>query len=556
MHTPGRMPTAALPTQRQLRLGSGLVMFLYVATHFIDHALGLVSLDLAERALAASVWVWHSAPGTVLLYGAVAVHVVLALHAVYQRRTLRMPPMQVLRLVLGFCMPILLIGHVIATRMATELHGWPPTYHRIVWALWLADSEGRQLALQAPGWVHGCLGLQLAFGHRAGWQRLRPVLFGAALLLPVLSGLGFLSMGRAMAALANDPAWLAQLPPPDIARQLALGQLRDNVLWIWFSIIGAVFAARELRAWVERRRGLLVTVGYPGRSVDAPRGWSVLETSRGFGIPHVAVCGGQARCSTCRVRVLEGLESLPPPGDAERRTLARIGAAPDVRLACQLRPAAGVLVEPLCAPGTDAATVVDADAGIVDHDAALLMLKVVRWGDGVNGACATPAPHDLVYALNQVYAAFGDAVQVAGGRLGAFDNEGGCAAFDGAERALTLRRAWQAAAAMEAALPALAERLRRDLGLDAQIALALHAGTVAVGPLGWRTARSRVPVGAAVNAAFGLRDLAAAQGARLAVSRAAAAGGAWPADALRWQRLGPAPDALEAALLPAVQPAA
>jgi adenylate cyclase len=299
-----------------------------------------------------------------------------------------------------------------------------------------------------------------------------------------------------------------------------------------------------------------VTVGYPGRSVDAPRGWSVLETSRGFGIPHVAVCGGQARCSTCRVRVLEGLESVPPPGDAERRTLARIGAAPDVRLACQLRPTAGVLVEPLCAPGTDAATVVDADAGIVDHDAALLMLKVVRWGDGVNGACATPAPHDLVYALNQVYAAFGDAVQAAGGRLGAFDNEGGCAAFDGAERALTLRRAWQAAAAMEAALPALAERLRRDLGLDAQIALALHAGTVAVGPLGWRTARSRVPVGAAVNAAFGLRDLAAAQGARLAVSRAAAAGGAWPADALRWQRLGPAPDALEAALLPAVQPAA
>lgn len=549
MHTPGRMPTSALPSQRHLRLGSGLVMFLYVATHFIDHALGLVSLDIAERALAASVWVWHSAPGTVLLYGAVTVHVVLALHAVYQRRTLRMPPMQVLRLVLGFCMPILLIGHVVFTRTATELHGWPPTYHRVVWSLWLADSEGRQLALQAPGWVHGCLGLQLAFGHRAWWQRLRPALFGAALLLPVLSGLGFLSMGRAMAALANDPAWLAQLPPPDIAKQLALGQLRDDVLWIWFSIIGAVFLAREVRAWVERRRGLLVTVGYPGRSVEAPRGWSVLETSRSFGIPHVAVCGGQARCSTCRVRVLEGLESLPPPADAERRTLARIGAAPDVRLACQLRPAAGVLVEPLCAPGADAATVVDAEAGVVDHDAALLMLKVARWS-------GHPAPHDLVYALNQVFAAFGDAVQGAGGRLGAFDNEGGCATFDGAERATTLRRAWQAAAAMEAALPALAERLRLDLGLEVQIALALHAGTVAVGPLGWRTTRSRVPVGAAVHTAFELRDLAAAQGVRLAVSRAAAAGGGWPDEDLTWRRLGHAPDAPEAALLPAVQPRA
>ncbi|MFO1271689.1 MAG: 2Fe-2S iron-sulfur cluster-binding protein [Rubrivivax sp.] len=531
-----------MPSERQLRLASGLVMFAYLAVHFVDHALGLVSLDVAEVALAASVAVWQSLPGTLLLYGAAAVHVLLALHAVYRRRTLRMPPMQALRLVLGFGMPILLIGHVVATRMAVELHGLAPTYHRIVWALWLSDSEGRQLALQAPGWVHGCLGLQFAFGHRGWWQRARPVLFGAAILLPVLSALGFLSMGRELAALAADPALLARIPKADVPQQLAIGTLRDDVLLAWFGLIAAVFAAREVRGWLERRRGLLVPLAYPGRAVESPRGWSVLETSRSFGIPHLAVCGGQGRCSTCRVRVVEGLEALPPPSEVERRTLARIGAGPDVRLACQLRPTAGVMVEPLCAPGGDG--IETAEAAVVEHDAALLLVRVARWSCPRGGA---PSPHDLVYALNQVFAVVGEAVQRTGGALGPADNDGIGALFDGgAERAAKLQRAWQAAAAIEAAWPALQARLARELGLDAQLAMALHAGPLAVGPLGVGAARLRRPVGATVREAFELRDAAAAQGARLAVSRAAA--GARLAGFDEWQTVG----AVEAALLQSV----
>lgn len=528
----------ALPSERQLRLASGLVMFAYVAVHFVDHALGLVSMDAAEAALAASVAVWQSVPGTLALYGAVAVHVLLALHAVYRRRTLRMPPMQAVRLVLGFGMPILLIGHVVATRMAAELHGLAPTYHRIVWALWMSDSEGRQLSMQAPGWVHGCLGLQFAFGHRAWWQRARPVLFGAAILLPVLAGLGFLAMGREMAALAADPALLARIPKADVPQQLAIGALRDDVLLAWFGIIAAVFAAREVRAWLERRRGLLVPLAYPGRAVETPRGWSVLEASRGFGIPHLAVCGGQGRCSTCRVRVVEGLEALPPPSETERRTLARIGAGPDVRLACQLRPTAGLMVEPLCAPGGDGSEA--AESAVVEHDAALLLVRVVRWACPRGGA---PSPHDLVYALNQVFAVVGVAVQKAGGTLGPADNDGIGALFDGGgEMPAKLRRAWQAAEAIDAAWPALQARLARELGLEAQLAMALHAGPVAVGPLGVGAARLRRPVGTTVREAFDLRDAAAAQGQRLAVSRAAA--GARLRDFGEWRSVGEVETAL------------
>jgi adenylate cyclase len=73
-------------TRRDLRLASGIVLFTYVTLHLTCHALGLVSLDLAERALRVTVVLWHSPPGTLLLYSAAAVHVSLALLAVYDRR--------------------------------------------------------------------------------------------------------------------------------------------------------------------------------------------------------------------------------------------------------------------------------------------------------------------------------------------------------------------------------------------------------------------------------------------------------------------------------------
>lgn len=47
-----------------------------------------------------------------------------------------------------------------------------------------------------------------------------------------------------------------------------------------------------------------------------------------------------ARCTTCRVEVLEGAARLPPPEPEEAELLAATAAPPGVRLACQ------VVIEP------------------------------------------------------------------------------------------------------------------------------------------------------------------------------------------------------------------
>ena len=159
-----------------------------------------ISLDTAEAGMEIAVEVWYSLPGTILLYGAAGLHFFLALWAVYERRTFRLPPAELLRIALGFTLPIILIGHAVATRLAYDLFGLSSDYTRVISNLWAADSQGWQLGLMAPGWLHGCLGLHFAFSRRPLYRHLRFVLFAGALLLPVFSGLGFIAMGRQIAA--------------------------------------------------------------------------------------------------------------------------------------------------------------------------------------------------------------------------------------------------------------------------------------------------------------------------------------------------------------------
>ena len=247
-----------LKSRRDLRLASGLVLFTYLTLHLACHAFGLISIGAAEAGLRVTVLFWHSGVGTVLLYSAAAAHVGLALIAIYDRRTLRMPPVQALRIVLGLTMPVVLIGHLVGTRYAFEHLGLPADYQRVVASLWATDGQGRQLALLAPGWLHGCLGLNFAFGTRRMWQRLRFVLFGAALLLPVLSALGFLTMGR---DLAEYPAVVDAIQVPASAKQgAALDTMREGVLAVYLGLIGLVVVARAVRNLDERRRAAVIRI--------------------------------------------------------------------------------------------------------------------------------------------------------------------------------------------------------------------------------------------------------------------------------------------------------
>jgi len=276
------MPLPFLPayrmTRRDLRLGSGLVLFVYITSHLANHALGLVSVKVAEAGLRVAVAFWHSALGTLLLYGAAAIHFALAIVAIYERRTLRLPPLEALRIGLGFGIPLLLIAHLTSTRVAFELYGLRADYARIVWALWTSDGEGRQLALLAPGWLHGCFGLNLAFRRHRLYRRMRPLLFAAALLLPVLAALGFLAMGRELALLGASRAWLdAHVASTTADQRPRLEHIRQALLVAYLGAIALAFVTRGVRILLERNGKALITIRHRRRAGRAARG---IPTSR------------------------------------------------------------------------------------------------------------------------------------------------------------------------------------------------------------------------------------------------------------------------------------
>src|SRR4051794_23724625 len=329
---------------RRIRLATGLVLLTYLATHLINHSLGLISLAAMEAGRFWFLAFWRNPLATVALYASLSIHFGLALWSLYQRHHLRMRLWEALQLALGLCIPPLLVLHIVGTRLAFEWFGVQDTYSKIILSFWrLTPSNGlRQSILVVVAWIHGCIGLHFWLRLKPGYRRYVPTLFAVAVLLPSLALLGFVEAGREISNLiANDPDWIARTQKA--AQALGPGEgeiLVDAHDWLFrgfWASLGFVFVARFARQNYQRRSRIRIL--YPGsREVYVPLGFSVLEASRFARIPHASVCGGRGRCSTCRIRVVHGQESLPPPSSSEARLLARVGAPPNVRLACQLRP--------------------------------------------------------------------------------------------------------------------------------------------------------------------------------------------------------------------------
>jgi adenylate cyclase len=509
---------------RRARLWSGLVMLAYVVTHFLNHSLGLVSVRAMEGALRLVYAVWASPPGTLALYGAFATHYSLALWALWQRRSLRMPLGEALQLVLGFSIPFLLAEHVISTRVGDSFFSEEYGYYSSVLLTLFVKSPWRgalQLTVLVVAWVHAMIGLRFWLRVKPWYPRWQWVLFAAALLLPTLAILGFAEGGREITSLAQDPAWVARTIAEHRRISAAnLAFLADLVLGtrgFFAAALLAVLLARSVRRQLQRRRGLVRLSYGSGRVVEIVPGLSVLEASRLAGIPHASVCGGRGRCSTCRVRIAGESGFIPAPSPEERRVLDRVGAAPDVRLACQLRPL-GALSVTLLLPATAQARDGFARPAYLhgsEREIAILFADLRAF----TRLAERKLPYDLVFLLNRYFAEMGHAIEEAGGHIDKFIGDGVMALF-GLDRGVDAgcREALAASRAMSLRLQRLNEVLAADLVEPLRIGIGIHVGGAIIGEMGYGRAVSLTAVGDAVNIASRLEGLARDNRAELVLS--------------------------------------
>ena len=125
----------------RVRLWSAYVLFFYVVTHLLNHALGLISLRVLEVGRTGFVFIWHNPVGQTVLYGALFTHFFLALWSLYRRRALRLSYWEWTQLVLGALIIPLGAIHVVGTRLAHELYGVEPGYPWVLGSLVASDSR-------------------------------------------------------------------------------------------------------------------------------------------------------------------------------------------------------------------------------------------------------------------------------------------------------------------------------------------------------------------------------------------------------------------------------
>ena len=510
----------------RLRLATGLVLFAYLVTHFANHALGLVSLDAMESGRRLFLALWRNPVGTIVLYGSLAIHLGLAFWSLYRRRSLRMPAWEATQLIVGLLIPPLLAIHIIGTRLAHAIYGTDDTYTYELLVIWVFQpSSGlQQAAVLVVAWLHGCIGLHFWLRLKSWYAQWVPFAYAGALLVPVIGLLGFVAGGREVARLARDDAWreaaVSQIGFPDQAGVTMLYALEHWFLIGFAVVLVGTLVARGVRRWLIRHRA--VTIRYPtGQLVEIQPGTTILEASRMAGIPHASVCGGRGRCSTCRVRISEGLERLPAASEQERKVLERVGAPPNVRLACQTRPMANVAVVPVLPPTASPRDARPRPGYLQGHEEEIAVLFAdLR---AFTRMTEHKLPYDVVFLLNRYFRAMGTAVESAGGQLDKFIGDGVMALFGvGSRPTEGCRRALAAARGMSESLRELNQSLANDVAEPLRIGIGIHAGPAIVGEMGHGRATSVTAVGDTVNTASRLETLTKEYKCQLIISDAVA----------------------------------
>ncbi|WP_353181192.1 adenylate/guanylate cyclase domain-containing protein [Bosea sp. (in: a-proteobacteria)] len=458
---------------RNIRFVSGLILLAFATSHFLNHAMGIFGVHAMEQVQNWRYWFWHTWPGTVALYASLLLHPLFALLRVAQRRTFKMPAREMLQIALGLAIPLLLVDHIIATRVAGAYFQIDESYRAVLRRIWPNAALTQSLLLLLV-WGHGMIGIHFLLRSRDSYRHWRDVFLLAAILVPLLALIGFFVAARQAILLGL---------PPELVTPAQEAMVSFQVIWakrLFYGLVAGfmVFvAAREVRMRTARQ----ITMRFVGHGTRrlAP-GPTVLEMFRRFGIPHAALCGGRARCATCRVLVIDGVDRLPPPAANEARLLRRISAPDRVRLACQIRPRDDLQVQILLASRLNAmpGRSLEPDATMGRRDLTVMVADLRAF----SALSERQLPQELIGLLNRFFDEMGQAITAHDGRIDAFYGDGFMAVF-GLEGSMA--KAARAAIAAAADIVRAVEALNREFGaalpLPLRIGIGIHTGNTIVG---------------------------------------------------------------------------
>jgi adenylate cyclase len=501
----------------RIRIVSGLILMAYVTLHLLNIAAVLISPAFANAFQDVRLAITRSNPGELVLGLALAAHLVLALSKIVMRRSLRMSAVDAVQIIFGLTIPLILSSHIIYTHIAFQAIGVDTRLGYITSLIWDTTDGWMQVVLMGVTWVHGIIGLHMWLRMTRWWRQAVPWMIGMAVLVPTLATLGFVTHARSIEEVLEDPeartmayeAW--GFPDRQGFDYLAMLDRRaDAIIWAVLGLLIAIIAIRRLMAAIRKP----VRISYvDGPTVRAARGQTLLETSRAAGVDHTALCGGRGRCTTCRVIVEEGLDDLPPPSTAEARSLAAVGAPPNARLACQVRPAGPTTVFRVFREDGKRSRA-HASQG-KEAQLAILFLDM----RGFTARTQGQLPYDVVFLLNRFFDEIVPPITAAGGTVDKYLGDGLMAVFETDTPARSAQAALQAIQGIAQALVHFNTTLTDEGSETVAIGVGVHLGNVVLGEIGARGKAPRTLIGDTVNTASRLEGQTKPMGVQAIISQ-------------------------------------
>ncbi|ULH29717.1 peroxidase family protein [Leptospira weilii] len=226
---------------------------------------------------------------------------------------------------------------------------------------------------------------------------------------------------------------------------------------------------------------------------------SLLEISLTSGIPHTNACGGNARCSTCRVLVLENSSNLSPPEQKEKDLSQKKGFPKSVRLACQAKVLGDIRVRRIVLDDEDYNLTIPGSATISGEEKEIAILfSDIR---DFTIFSESHLPYDVIHILNRYFYKMGDVVLKHGGKIDKYIGDGLMALFgvDGGSPQEICLSALCAAKEMELELYSLNEYLKSHFHTVFRIGIGVHYGNCILGQLGHPANMSYTAIGDSVN---------------------------------------------------------
>jgi adenylate cyclase len=262
------------------------------------------------------------------------------------------------------------------------------------------------------------------------------------------------------------------------------------------------------------------------QAVQAHPADTILDCSLEAGIPHVSICGGKARCSTCRVFVLEGLEGCSPRNASEQAIATQLGLEDRIRLACQtqVRGDGKILLRRLTLDREDLEVLDDQIKGRSKPEAIGQEKKIAILFADLRGFTtfseALPA-YDVIYILNRYFHRMGKIITQHGGMINNYMGDGFMALFGWDDPRQAAARSVRAAVEMVAAMESFNRYLESMYHKQLHIGVGIHYGEVVLGMVGASGSNPQMTaIGDAVNLASRIEAANKKLGTTLLVSEA------------------------------------